>query len=123
MIFNWLFCMLIPFWAELCINPLTGKASLKNVAATVGFIVGIGLSVAAVAADIIEHRAVEKSAIMLLLANALGLSALKVYQGQLNRQTATAEGMPLVEPGTEPPKTMPQTLNPNLDHPHEAETL
>lgn len=115
MLLNWLFRLIIPFWDDLTLNPLTGKASLKNVAATVGFIVGIGLAVVAVAADVYEHRPVEKSAIMLLLASGLGLSGLKVLQAQMNRQTATSEGQPLAEPnppGYSPP-IMEQVPNPN----------
>ena len=116
MLLNWLFRLLVPFWLDLVTNPTTGKASLKNVAATVGFIVGIGLAVLAVWADIAEHRAVGTTAIMLLLANGLGLSALKVYQAQLNRETATPEGQPLAvpAPGTESPPIMEQTPNPNI---------
>jgi hypothetical protein len=108
MLFNWLFRLLIPFWDDLTINPATGKASLKNVAATVGFIVGIGLAVVSVYADLREGRPVEKSAIMLLLANGLGLSALKIWAQQANRETATPEGQPLAQPGTTPPVLMPQ---------------
>lgn len=119
MLLNWLFRLLIPFWDDLTVNPLTGKASLKNVAATVGFIVGIGLAVVAVGADIYEHRPVEKSAIMLLLASGLGLSGLKVLQAQLNRQTATDAGQPLAAPlpPGQAPDIMPQVENPNApDH-------
>ena len=113
MLINWLFRLLIPFWDDLTINPVTGKASLKNVAGTVGFIVGIGLAVVSVAADVAEHRPVEKSAIMLLLASGLGLSTLKIWAQQANRETATPEGQPLTVPGTYPPEPMPQVVNPN----------
>ncbi len=116
MLLNWLFRLLIPFWDDLTINPLTGKASLKNVAGTVGFIVGIGLAAAAVGADVYEHRPVEKSAIMLLLASGLGLSGLKVLQAQLNRKTQDEDGALAVPPPQDhTPPLMPQAPPPPYD--------
>ncbi|NVO33462.1 hypothetical protein [Hymenobacter lapidiphilus] len=101
--------MLIPFWLDLTVNPATGKASLKNVAGTVGFIVGIGLAVVAVAADVYEHRPVDKTAVMLLLASGLGLSGLKVLQMQLDRRTADEAGpLAVPPPAEEAPHLMPQ---------------
>jgi hypothetical protein len=123
MLLNWLLRLLIPYWEDLCLNPLTGKPSLKNVAATGGFIVGIILACVSVWADVQAGRPVEKSAIMLLLANALGLSVLKVWQQQANRQTATPEGQPLaapLPPGESPP-IMPQVENPNAPGNTEAD--
>lgn len=114
MLFSWLLRYLIPYFDDLVINPITNKASLKSLAATVGFVVGIGLAVVAVWADVHEHRAVEKSAIFLLLGSGLGLSSLKVLQGQLNRATATDAGMPLAKPDSGPAELMPQELNPNI---------
>ena len=122
MLFNWLFRLLIPFWLDLTVNPATGKASLKNVAATVGFIVGIGLACVSVWADVLTGRPVEKSAIMLLLLNGLGLSAMKVWQQQENRKTATDAGQPLATPdppGGPAPEVMPQPYNPNAPTNHE----
>lgn len=55
----------------------------------------------------------EKTGVMLLLANGLGLSALKIWNQQANRETATPEGQPLAVPGTNPPEVMPQQINPN----------
>ena len=115
MLFTWLFRLLIPYFEDLVVNPLTNKASLKSLAATVGFVVGIGLAVVAVWADVREGRPVEKSAIFLLLGSGLGLSSLKVLQGQLNRATATDAGMPLTKPGSDPAELMPQELNPNIN--------
>ena len=122
MLLNWLFRLLIPFWLDLTVNPATGKASLKNVAATVGFIVGIGLACVSVWADVLTGRPVEKSAIMLLLLNGLGLSAMKVWQQQENRKTATDAGQPLATPdppGGAAPEAMPQPYNPNAPTNHD----
>lgn len=115
MLINWLFRLLIPKWESLICNPATGQASAKSLFAAVGFMVGIGLVVLGALADINEHRIMEKTGVMLLLANGLGLSALKAWQGQANRETATPEGQPLAVPAplTESPPLMEQTPNPN----------
>ena len=117
MLTNWIFRLLIPKWEVLIGNPATGQASAKSLFAAVGFMVGIGLVVLGALADIKEHRVMEKTGVMLLLANGLGLAALKVWQGQANRETATPEGQPLAVPGTNPPEVMPQELNPNANPP------
>ena len=116
MLINWLFRLLIPKWEVLICNPATGQASAKSLFAAVGFMVGIGLVVLGALADIKEHRVMENTGVMLLLANGLGLAALKVWQGQANRETATPEGQPLAVPSplTESPPLMEQTPNPNL---------
>ncbi len=124
MLLTFLFRLCIPYFTDLVINPATGKASLKSLAATVGFVVGIGLACVAVWADVHEKRAVEKSAIFLLLGSGLGLSGLKVWQSQANRETATPEGQPLAVPNplTESPPLMEQTPNPNAHvNPSESE--
>ncbi len=115
MLINWIFRLLIPFWDDLVLNPATGKASQKSMFAAVGFMVGIGLVVVAALADVREHRIMEKTGVMLLLANGLGLSALKVWQTQMNRETATPEGQPLAVPPTlaDSPPIMEQVINPN----------
>lgn len=113
MIVNWLLRLLIPHWEDLILNPVTGKASSKSMFAAIGFMVGIWLSILSVKADIDAGRPVEKTAIMLLLANGLGLAAMKIWSQQANRETATPEGMPLTKPGTDPPEPMPQPFNPN----------
>jgi hypothetical protein len=110
---NWLLRLFIPHWEALIENPATGKPSAKSLFAAVGFMVGIGLVVIGALADIREHRIMEKTGVMLLLANGLGLQALKAWQAQANRETATAEGQPLAVPGTNPPEPMPQVTNPN----------
>ena len=117
MLINWLFRLLIPHWQQLIENPATKQPSAKSLFAAVGFMVGIGLVVLAALADIKEHRVMEKTGVMLLLANGLGLSALKVYSQQANRETATPEGQPLTVPGTFPPEPMPMVENPNLPTP------
>ena len=111
MLINWLFRLLIPYWQQLIENPATKQPSAKSLFAAVGFMVGIGLVVLAALADIKEHRVMEKTGVMLLLANGLGLSALKVWSQQMNRETATPEGQPLTVPGTNPPEVMPQVPN------------
>lgn len=117
MLTNWLFRLLIPYWETLIENPATGKPSLKNMAATVGFIVGIGLASAVVVVQLWQGRQPDTAAIMLLLANGLGLSALKVYQQQLNRRTADEAGQPLAvpPPADHAPEVMPQVENPNAE--------
>lgn len=122
MLINWLLYLLIPFWAELILNPATGKPSGKSLFAALSFVVGIGGSVTSIVADIAEHRPVEKSAILLLLANGSLLAGLKVYQGQMNRETKTPEGNALAEPGVNPPKLMPQPEGETeANHPPAAE--
>lgn len=113
MLINWLFRLLIPHWEALICNPATGKPSAKSLFAAVGFMVGIGLVVIGALADVREHRIMEKTGVLLLLANGLGLQALKAWQLQANRETATPEGQPLAQPGTDPPEPMPQVPNPN----------
>ena len=119
MLLNWLFRLLIPHFESLITNPATGKASQKSLFGVVGFVVGIGGAVVAIGADLWEKRPVDNTTILLLLGNGLGLSALKVFQQQANRQTATSEGQPLTvpnPPGYTPP-VMPQVPNPNLPYP------
>ena len=117
MLINWLFRLLIPFWTDLVVNPRTKMASQKSMFAAIGFMVGIGLVVIGALADVKEHRIMEKTGVMLLLANGLGLSALKIWNQQANRETATPEGQPLVKPGVDPLEVMPTAPNPNMPTP------
>lgn len=115
MIAIWILRLLIPHYNDMVLNPLTGKASQKNVFqvfyGTCG-VVGAGV---AIWADVKEHRQVNTSAILFLLLAGLGLAGLKIWQQQANRQTATDAGQPLaapLPPGEVPP-IMPQPFNPN----------
>jgi hypothetical protein len=118
---NTLLGLLIPYWEELILNPQTGKPSAKNLFAAMSFVIGIGGAVASIVADIVEHRPVEKTAILLLLSNGSILAGLKVYNMQLNRRTADETGQPLAvpPPATETPVVMPQVVNPNVAPPVE----
>lgn len=115
MLLNTLLIWLIPYWSELIINPQTGKPSAKNLFAAMSFVIGIAGAIASIVADIVEHRSVEKAAILLLLTNGSILAGLKVYNMQLNRRTADETGQPLAvpPPTTEVPPLMPQVVNPN----------
>lgn len=109
MVTNWLFKWLIPGWHDLITNPLTGKVSGKNLFGAVGYVVGIGLACVAVGADIYEHRQVNNTTILLLIANGLGLVTAKIVQSYLNRKTKDEDG-PLVQPQPPAPPTEPQLM-------------
>lgn len=115
MLINWLFRLFIPYWDVLIMNPQTGKPSGKNLFASVSFMVGIGLAIQSVQADVRAGRPVEKTAILLLLGNGGLLAGMKVYQMQANRRTADDAGQPLAVPPPDEgrPLIMPQVPNPN----------
>lgn len=113
MLFYWLFWLIVPGWKDLILNPATGKISQKNLFGVMGFYVGTALSALVVLVQLYRKESVDTGPLAMLTVNGLGLGGLKVYQAQKNRETATPEGQPLAEPGSDPPKPMPQPYNPN----------
>lgn len=113
MLVNWIFWLLVPGWKDLILNPLTGKISQKNLFGVMGFYVGTVVICTVALTQLARGQHPDMGTLSLLTINGLGLAALKIWQGQENRKTATDAGQPLTEPGSNPPEPMPQVENPN----------
>jgi hypothetical protein len=126
MIFKFLFWLFIPHYIDMTTNPITGKASQKNVFQVFYGMCGVIGAGVAIWADVDQKRQVNTTVILFLLAAGIGLAALKIWQQQANRQTATDAGQPLaapLPPGDAPP-IMPQVPNPNMpEHQEPAPSL
>ncbi len=97
-------------WTDITTDAKTGHYIFKDVAKAIAFFVGLGIIVWAAFADYRAGRPLDLAGAGILLGYALGVGALKTYEGQANRQTADANGNPLAQPGTAEPPATPELM-------------